>query len=294
MRASSLSNDKVVDLLNHFFVPVYLSNEDFRKGGCAPEEERKELQRIFRETLDAKRSAGTVHVYLLGPDGKGLDSMHVAYAAKVEKLIPMLEAAVAQYKLPAAQTLFPPGPQSRHPKCSPDALVLHLVARNVTKQGDDIVATKTKLGETRSAGWGSYPSEDWIIFSKDESAKLLPRGDVQAGTTWNLEADLASRFLTHFYPTTENNDVEKNKIQKQQLSGKIVSVKDGVVRAQLSGHLTMEHWFYHKADGNVVDTRLAGYLDFEPATGRIRTFRLISEDATYSRRPFGVALRSLD
>ena len=46
MRASSLSNDKVIDLLNHFFVPVYLSNEDFAKGGCAPIEERKELQRI--------------------------------------------------------------------------------------------------------------------------------------------------------------------------------------------------------------------------------------------------------
>lgn len=294
MRASSLSNDKVINLLNHFFVPVFLSNEDFRKGGCAPADERKELQRIYREALDAKRSAGSVHVYLLGPDGIGLDSMHVASAYKVEKLVPMLEGAVAQYKLSAAQTLFPPGPQSRHPKCAPDALVLHLVARNVIKQGDEIVPTKSKLGETRSAGWGSYPSEDWIIFSKDDAAKMLPRGNVQQGTTWKLDADLVSRFLTHFYPTTENNDVQKNKIQKQELSGKVVALKDGVARAELTGHLTMEHWFYHKADGNVVDTRLAGYLDFEPATGRVRALRLITEDATYSRRPFGVVLRSVE
>ena len=294
MRASSLSNDKVIDLLNHFFIPVYLSNEDFAKGGCAPAKERKELQRVFSEALDAKRSAGTVHVYLLGPDGKGIDSMHVASAYKVENLVPMLEAAVAHYKLAAGRTLFPSGPQSRHPKCSPGALVLHLVARNVVKQGDDIAPTRTKLGETRSAGWGSYPSEDWIVFSKEEGAKLLPRGAVQTGTTWHVDADLASRFLPHFYPTTENNDVRKNKIQKQELTATVLSVNDGVARAKLTGHLTMEHWFYHKADGNVVDTRLAGYLDFEPAMGRVRSLRLITEDATYNRRPFGVALRSLD
>lgn len=293
MRASSLSNDKVIDLLNHFFVPVYLSNEDFAKGGCAPEDERKELQRIFRESLDAKRSAGSVHVYLMGPDGKAFNSMHVASAYKVEKMIAMLDAGVEQYKVPAGRTLFPPGPQSRHPKCAPESLVLHLVARNVVKEGDDVVPTKTKLGETRSAGWGSYPSEDWIVFSKEDAAKLLPRGEVAKGTTWNLDAELAGRFLTHFYPTTENNDVQKNKIQKQELKGTVTTIKNGVARASLTGHLTMEHWFYHKADGNVVDARLLGYMDFEPATGRVLALRLITEDATYSRRPFGVALRSV-
>src|ERR1043166_2320888 len=135
MRASSLSNEKVIDLLNHFFVPVYLSNEDFAKGGCAPAEERQELQRIFRETLQAKRSAGTVHVYVLASDGKSADSMHVAQAYKVEKLTPMLEAAVARDKLTAGRTLFPPSAQSRRPKSAADALVLHLVARNVANVG---------------------------------------------------------------------------------------------------------------------------------------------------------------
>jgi hypothetical protein len=247
MRASSLSNDKVIELLNHFFIPVYLSNEDFAKGGCAPPDERKELQRIFRETLDARRSAGSVHAYLMGPDGKAYDSMHVANAAKVEKLLAMLESAVAHYQLAAGRTLFPPGEQSKSPKAAPGSLVLHLVARNVVKQG----------------------------------------------TAWQLDAELAAKLLVHFYPTTENNDVKKNKILKQDLNAKVVSHKDGVARAQLTGQLKMEHWFYHKADGNVVDTQLAGYLDFEPATGRIRGLRLITEDATYNRRPFGVAL-SLD
>jgi hypothetical protein len=290
MRASSLSNEKVIDLLNHFFIPVYLSNEDFAKGGCAPEEERKELQRVFRETLDAKRSSGSVHVYVLGADGKAHDSMHVASAYKVEKLVPMLQAATAHYRLEAGRTLFPPGPQSRHPKHAPNALVLHLVARNLTKEGDQLVPTRSTLGETRSAGWGSYPSEDWIIFSKADAAGLLPaRGTL--GTSWKLDPTLVSRFLVHFYPTTENNDVEKNKILKQELTGAVVSFDFGIARAKLTGHLTMDHWFYHKADGNQVDARLVGYLDFEPATGLIRSFRLVTEGATYNRRPFGVVMR---
>src|SRR5438046_1342124 len=151
MRASSLSNDKVINLLNHFFVPVYLSNEDFAKGGCAPAEEKKELQRIFRETLDAKRSAGTVHVYLLAPDGK--------------------------------------------------------------------------------------------------SSTLPPAGCVEKGQTWQPDAAVAARLLTHFYPTTENNSVEKNKIHEQELKAAVVSLENGSARAQLTGHLVMDHWFYHKADG---------------------------------------------
>lgn len=294
MRASSLSNDKVIDLLNHFFVPVYLSNEDFAKGGCAPVEEKKELQRIFRESLDAKRSTGTVHVYVLSPDGKSCDSMHVASAAKVEKLVPMLEAAVAQQNLSAGRTLFPPGPQSRKPKTAAEGLVLHLVARNVVKKDGDIVPTHTKLGETRSAGWGSYPSEDWIKLTKDEAAKLLPAGRVEKGQTWQPDAAVAARLLTHFYPTTENNDVAKNKIHEQELKATIISLDNGIARAQLTGHLVMDHWFYHKADGNQVNTRLAGYLDFDPATARIRALRLITEDATYNRRPFGVAVREVE
>jgi hypothetical protein len=293
MRASSLSNDKVIDLLNHFFIPVFLSNEEFAKGGCAPLEERKELQRIFRETLDAQRSAGSVHVYLLGPDGKAHNSMHVASAYKVEKLVPMLEEAVAHYKLNAGRTLFPPGPQSRHPKCAPDSLVLHLVARNLTKQGTELVPTKTNLGETRSAGWGSYPSEDWIVLSKEDATRLLPKGAVQTGTIWQLDAEQASRFLTHFYPTTENNDVQKNKIRTQELTGTVIAVKGDIATAKLAGRLVMEHWFYHKADGNEVDARLAGYLEFEPATGRIRALRMTTEEATYNRRPFGVVLREV-
>src|SRR5919197_3548626 len=98
MRASSLSNEKVISLLNRYFVPVYVSNEDYAEGGSAPAGEKAEKDRIYRETLKAGLSAGTVHAYVLAPDGRVLDSLHVAVAAKTDRLLAMLERAVAKLK----------------------------------------------------------------------------------------------------------------------------------------------------------------------------------------------------
>ena len=47
MRAVSLSNNQVISLLNQYFVPVFLSNEDFRDGGSAPPAAKAELRRLF-------------------------------------------------------------------------------------------------------------------------------------------------------------------------------------------------------------------------------------------------------
>ena len=59
----------MINLINRYFVPVYVSNEDFRAGGHASAEERAEKDRIYREALAAKLSTGTVHVYIVAPDG---------------------------------------------------------------------------------------------------------------------------------------------------------------------------------------------------------------------------------
>ena len=46
MRASSLSSAKVIDLLNSYFVSVFLRNQDFADGGAASAEEKSEKARI--------------------------------------------------------------------------------------------------------------------------------------------------------------------------------------------------------------------------------------------------------
>jgi hypothetical protein len=289
MRASSLSNAKVIDVINAHFVPAYLSNEDVLKNPNAPPALRQELMRIRKETLQAKMSAGTVHVYLLDPDGHPVGSQHVAVASKVEELTALLEKTIARLKVPAGPTLVPPSSQSTAPRAAADDLIVHVVARNVVRKNAEDVPHKAVLGVTRSGSWGAYPVEDWIVLPKAEWARLVPRGPVAVGNSWEPDRDVVAKVLRHFYPSTENNDVAKNRIDRQELKATVVSVKDDIARARLDVRLRMKHPFYHRDDDNFVEATLLGFLDFEVGTGRVLTWQLVTTEATYGRTHFGVA-----
>jgi hypothetical protein len=269
-----------------------VSNEDLGKDVNASAEVKKEVRRIYLETLNAKMSAGSVHVYLVDPSGRPVGSQHVAAASKVEELTALLETTVARLKIPAGKTLVPPTPQSGCPRCSPDGLVLHLVARNVTRKNGQDEIHRPVLGETRSGNWGAYPAEDWIVLSKADCARLLPKVRSRIGTSWQLDKEVAGRILKHFYPSSENNDITTNRIDRQELTGRIVSIKDGIARARLDGKLRMKHPFYHKDDDNFVDASLLGSVEFEIGSRRIVTWQLVTTEATYGRIRFGVAVRS--
>src|SRR4051812_21440569 len=99
MRAGPLANAKVISLLNRYFVPVYLSNEDYADKGPAPAEEKALKQRIYHEAARAGLSVGTVHVYILTPDGgHPVDSLHVADAARADRLVATLQRAVDRFR----------------------------------------------------------------------------------------------------------------------------------------------------------------------------------------------------
>ena len=157
MRAGPLADPKVIALLNAHFVPVYAVNEDYRDDGSAPPDERQEYQRIYHEALERKYSTGTVHVYLCDPAGHAINTLHVARAAAGTNLLTALEKVIADLKIPAGPPLVAPTPQSAPSKTAPGNLVLHLVSR----------------GDHRGS-WREFPAENWIVYTRDEQAKLLP------------------------------------------------------------------------------------------------------------------------
>src|SRR6185503_3507290 len=165
MRAGPLSNIRVISLLNRFFVPVYAANEDYRKGGAQPAEAKSEYNRIFKEAHAANLSIGTVHVYILSPGGHPLDSLHVATAAKTDRLIDLLERTVEKLNVREGRAVVSPVAQSAPPKGAPDSLVLHLTSRSLDGRG----------------AWSDFPVEDWIVLDRDEWEKLIPRSRVQPG-----------------------------------------------------------------------------------------------------------------
>jgi len=98
----------VIKLLNAYFVPVYVSNEEYRNDGAAPPEERKVYTQIYHEANQQKRHNGTVCVYLVAPDGKGFDSLIVSDAAQPGRLQKMLEAAVDRLKTKEGKPVIKP------------------------------------------------------------------------------------------------------------------------------------------------------------------------------------------
>src|SRR2546425_466494 len=98
MRARSLADATRLSLIHRYYVPVYISNEDYARTGSAPADEKAERDRIWRDAAKAGLSSGTVHVYILAPDGHVIDSQHVATASKVDQLIDLLQRNAEKLK----------------------------------------------------------------------------------------------------------------------------------------------------------------------------------------------------
>jgi hypothetical protein len=278
MRAGPLSNSKVIELLNSYFVPVYVVNEDYSKKGVAPPEEKAERDQIFKEGHAAKLSVGSVHVYVLRPNGRILDSMHVAKAAKTTNLIAMLEGAVATLGTPRGSPAIEPCPQAAAPIASDGSLRLHLVARSLDGKG----------------AWSEFPVENWIVFTPDDQQKLLAGfGNSKAGHRWDIDTAVSEKILTHFYPATENNDVSKNRFLEQRLVATVATADGGHARVRLEGRIKMQHNFYHKDDGKVVDADVIGFADLDSGARKVTSLSLVTEKATYGGGQFAVAVRSM-
>jgi hypothetical protein len=225
-----------------------------------------------------------------------VDSLIVSDAAQPERLLGLLHRAIDTLKVTPGEPPVRPAHQSRAPRAEPGSLVLHLTARYLERQGDDYVRMHPVLGTARSGQWAHLPSEDWIVLSRLEWRKLLPADAARPGTAWEPDREVMARLLTHFYPPTENTDVRKNRIDEQALKATVLAVGDGVARARVEGRLRMKHSFYHRDTDEFVEAPLVGILEFAADGSAVRSFRLVTDRATYGgdkvRQNFGVAVRS--
>jgi hypothetical protein len=242
------------------------------------------LQRIYHDALKEKRSAGSVCVYLQTPEGKGISSQTVAGACQPGRLLKMLQDAIDQVKPKEGDPLTRPVPQSVAPKHDPESLLFHLVSRY-----------------DHRGSWGEFPSENWLVLQRSEGAKWLPTEAVKPGQTWEVPSDAATPLLTYFFPQTEvcsfarlteENGPYHHHMEQQKLTAKVLSVTGDTVRVRLEGRVVIKHRFYpNRDDRNVAEATVLGYLEFDPARHTIQSLRLVTEQATYARHPYTVALR---
>lgn len=280
MRAGPLSNDQVIDLLNHDYVPVFTSNEDYEKDGPAPPVERKERQRIIADCARNGTSTGTVHVYLVGPDGRALDSMHVAKASKTENLLAMLQKWTKSLGTQPGEPMVKPRDTSVPPAAPAGSIVLHLVSR-----GQDT--------GPRGGSWRECPSENWIVLSAEQAHGFLPKRTAEAGATFDVDADDAAQVLRYFYPQSEDpTDNPWTQIDRQSLTGTVISIQNGLATARLEGSVQLQRNFYpHKFSPERMNATLLGFIQWRIGSGRITRFNLVTDEATTNEEHYAVAVR---
>jgi hypothetical protein len=279
MRAGPLSSTEVIELLNHYFVPAFVSMEDYEDHGTAPAAEKAEYWRIYHAAHAAGMSVGSVHVYIVSQDGQPIATRHVAKAIEEGELRSLLSETVRDLNVKRGDPLLRPAAQSAAPPHEPDDLVLHLVARYARHGGS----------------WNEFPGEDWVVLRRAQWEKLLPPvgSTTTVGSGWDIDPELSAIILTHVYPQTENNDLRKNRLDRQSLRATIVSSAGGIARARVDGDLRMKHSFYPGRDTEqFVDAALIGYIDFGPESRRIRAVGLATDSARYDGHEFGVGIRS--
>jgi hypothetical protein len=280
MRAGPLSDQAVINLLNHYFVPVYSSNEDSGPQGTGAPEEKAEHIRIYREAMRSPCGAGAVFVFVLDPEGHVIGGMDAAHASRGNALVQMLQGVVDKLHTTAGPPAVKPTPQSQPPRAEGSSLVLHLTARSFRKV----------------APWGEVPGENWIVLSRVESEALLPSGEWKVGSSWSVPDLLTRRLLSNFYPPMEDIDTrdDRSRIEKASLGFTVISVTPEVVQLRLDGTLKMKRTFYaRRNDNNFVEAIVIGLLEFDAVSRRINEFSLVTEKATYgpsNALEFGVGL----
>lgn len=255
-----------------------MSNQNPGSFGPPSAEARSEVQRIYGDFLNRKLGAGTVHVYILKPDGSSLTGLGPVEAAQPEMLKHLLTDVIGQLGTKPGAPAVRPRPQSVPPKSDAGDLVLHLVSRS-----------------HGGGNWHEFPSENWLVLSRPEWMQLFPREAPQAGASWQLDPTLTRKLLSRFYPQTEETtNQDRNRVDEASLRLTVTATGAGVARARIDGRLRMKHAFYPGKDSeDDVDATLVGFLDFDPASQHIQRLRITTERATYKNEAFGAALRSV-
>jgi len=288
LRAGPLSDDKVIALLNGYYIPVYAPYTSEETVGVVSAEEEKEIQRIWGESLAKKLGYGMVHCYLLeAGTGSVFDSIGVVKASITNNLLEVLNKGIERYKVKEGKPLVKPTRQVFPATVPPNSLVLHLTARDLGRPKYEVPQIHPR--DCNVGGWNNFASENSIVLEKAEWTKLLPPAGEK---TWTLPQDVVSKFLVYFYPQIEANVVSNHRVNEAPLKASIVSSDKDLLRIRLEGQLKMTR--VQDPNATFVEAPLVGYIDVDPSRRRIRSFRLMTESGNCNGRKFGVAVRSVE
>lgn len=265
MRVSSLSNDKVIDLLTKYFVPVWISRDHYQLAAPS-DSEQDELLRIDRDRAQRGLEGGTVCVYVLTPDGAVSATMRLQSAWKPENLAPFLQKIVDEQKLqPRSAEAVKATVAAPRPPGRPEAdggLTLHVWTRF-----EDV---KNNRGL----------SQDWVEWTVDDVSTLAPGADARAGTKLTMSRG-AGKLFKRLYPPAARWDGRDCEVAGGQLTATVVAVEGDEVRLKLEGDVELKYPVTDKPLDGKITAKLAGAARYDSRRRLFTSFALASETAEY-------------
>jgi hypothetical protein len=265
MRVSSLSDERVISLLSKYFVPVWVSRDDYQLDPRS-KAEQAELERIDSERSKRGFKGGTVCVFLLDADGSILATMPVQLASKPDNLVPLLTKVVAQKQL---------SPRTRE---AIRATAARSRASKPRTEGGRIVHIWTRCDQ-KGANRGL--SQDRIELTAEECKAFAPPADARPEIPWRVPDEIAHRLFQCCYPPGPIWRAKECKVRRGTMTAELVAVSDGEARLQLQGEMELLFPYMGKPTDGCVTAHLIGLARWHTAKQTLTALDLVSERAEY-------------
>src|SRR5262245_39832269 len=219
MRVSSLSDERIIDLISRHFVPVWISRDRYQMEKME-REELLLLGKIDQSRLTKKLEGGAVCVYVARTSGEVIATLIVHKACKPDLLSAFLKKIIADEKI--------------KPK---KAEKVEKKVEEPKAKGKDarLFAVRTRFDGAENRG----TSRDLIELTKEEWSAFLPPADAKAGHSWKVSKAAAEKLLLHPYPPLPHWKESLAKLSSHSLKATVKSVKDGEAVVRLEGKLDL-------------------------------------------------------
>jgi hypothetical protein len=264
MRVSSLSDPRVLELLTKYYVPVWLSRDDYQREKRS-RDEQAELSRLDAERAKRKMEGGTVCVFLVAPNGDVLATQRVLLAYQAETLIPFLKKTIADLKV-----------EPRDPEAIRTSIAEATEAKPKTKTKDGRfvhIWTRVDNGNDNRG-----LSNDRVELTAEELKAFLPPAAAQPGASWTIPQEIAGKLFQYGYPPGPYWDVKECKVKRAMLTATLASASEKEAYLDLSGAMELSFPDGKPTQGRIT-ARFVGMARVDRDKRTLTTLGLVSEQA---------------
>ena len=265
MRVSSLSDARVIALLTKYFVPAWVSRDDYQRDPRG-KDEQAELDRIDAERHRRGLEGGTVCVFVLDSDGSLLATQRVQFAYKPENLVPFLEKIIADKKLTPRDAEAVRATTVQPAEIKPKT------------EGGRLVHVWTRCDQK---GVNNGLSHDRVELTAAEWKTFAPAADARTGTSWAIPERVAHKLFQYCYPPGPHWKAKDSKVRSGTLKASLVELSAKEARIKLDGEMELSFPHTGKPTDGRVTARFVGVTHHDRKKEALTSLRLVADQADY-------------